>query len=85
MFWLLGAFLMLLFATGGASRIDVQSLVILRPLSVIVCVIALATVQREHLMPRKWLLASSAALFAIARGPASARHMAVLGRPAGLG
>lgn len=65
-FWILGAFLLLLFATGGASRVDAQSLVILRPLSVIVCAIALMTLRREHLAQRKWLLTSIAAVFALA-------------------
>lgn len=41
--------------TGGASRIDVQSLLVLRPLSVIVCAIALLTLKREHFAGRKWL------------------------------
>ena len=65
-FWVLGAFLVLLFATGGASRIDVQSLVILRPVSVIVCALALMTLRRQHLAQRKWLLGSFAAVFALA-------------------
>lgn len=66
LFWVLGAFLLLLFATGGASRTDVQSLVILRPLSIIACAIALMTLRREHLAQRKGLLASIAAVFALA-------------------
>ncbi len=66
LFWILGAFLVLLFATGGASRADVQSLVILRPVSVFVCALALMTLRREHLAQRKWLLGSFAAVFALA-------------------
>jgi O-antigen ligase len=65
-FWVLGLFLTLLFATGGASRIDVQSLVILRPLSVIVCALALITLRREHLAQRKLLLGAFAAVFVLA-------------------
>lgn len=65
-FWVLGAFLVLLFATGGASRTDVQSLVILRPVSVFACALALMTLRREHLAGRKWLLGSFAAVFGLA-------------------
>lgn len=57
---------MLLFATGGASRIDVQSLVILRPVSILVCALALITLRRQHLAQRKWLLGSFAAVFVLA-------------------
>lgn len=65
LFWVLVAFLVLLFVSGGASRTDVQSLVILRPASVIVCAIALITLRREHLMQRKWLLGSFTAVFVL--------------------
>ncbi len=66
LFWVLAVFLMFLFATGGASRADVQSLVILRPVSVIVCALALMTLRSEHLAGRQWLLGSFAALFILA-------------------
>jgi O-antigen ligase len=66
LFWVLGAFLVLLFATGGASRTDVQSLVILRPASVIVCAMALMTLRQEHPAGRKWLLGSFVAVFGLA-------------------
>ncbi len=65
-FWVLAAFLVILFVTGGASRVDVQSLVILRPVSVIVCALALITLRGEHLVERKWLLGSFTALFVLA-------------------
>jgi O-antigen ligase len=65
-FWILACFLILLFFTGGASRIDVQSLIILRPLSIIVCAIACMTLRREHLAGRRWLLGSLAAVFLLA-------------------
>ena len=55
-FWMLAAFLCLVFVTGGASRIDVQSLIILRPLSVIVCAIACMTLRPEHFAGRTWIL-----------------------------
>ena len=54
-FWLLAAFLLVVFFTGGASRTDVQSLVILRPLSVLLCATAMMTLRKEHLAGRKFL------------------------------
>lgn len=66
LFWILGVFLVLLFATGGGSRTDVQSLVILRPVSVIVCALALMTLRREHLAQRRWLLGFFASIFVLA-------------------
>lgn len=64
-FWVLTAFLVLVFLTGGASRIDVQSLPILRPVSVLMCAFALATLRVDHFRGRKWLGAGIAVLFAI--------------------
>jgi hypothetical protein len=61
-FWLLAAFLVVVFMTGGASRIDVQSLPILRPLSVLMCAIALMSLRIKHLEGRRSLFA----VFAIA-------------------
>jgi O-Antigen ligase len=40
-FWLLVAFLVMTFLSGGSSRADVQSLIIMRPAAIIVCGIAL--------------------------------------------
>lgn len=65
-FLTLSAFLVLLFATGGASRVDVQSLVILRPVSIIVCALALMTIRSEHLVERKALFFLITAVFALA-------------------
>ena len=65
LFWVLAAFLTFLFATGGASRVDAQSLVILRPVSVMLCALALMTLRPEHLAERKWLLGSFTALFVL--------------------
>lgn len=56
-FWLLAGFLILVFLTGGGSRVDVTSLVILRPVSVLVCAAALLTLRREHWEGCRWLLA----------------------------
>jgi O-Antigen ligase len=55
-FWILAVFMTILFLTGGASRGDAQSLVVVRPLSAVVCAIALLTLKREHVAGRKWLL-----------------------------
>jgi O-antigen ligase len=64
-FWLLAAFLVLVFLTGGASRVDVQSLLILRPVSALVCAMALISLRREHLEGHKWLLAGMGAILAL--------------------
>lgn len=65
LFWVLAAFLTFLFAAGGASRVDVQSLVILRPVSIIICALALMTIRLKHFPERKLLLGSFSALFAL--------------------
>jgi O-antigen ligase len=65
-FWLLAAFLVLVFLTGGASRVDVQSLLILRPVSAFICVVALISLRREHLEGRKGLLAGIGVMLALA-------------------
>lgn len=56
-YWLLALFIVMLFAMGGASRTDVQSLIILQPLSIVFCGIAMLTLRREHLSGRRWLFA----------------------------
>lgn len=56
-FWLLSAFLVFVFFTGGSSRADVQSLAMLGPMSVLVCGVALITLPLEVLLERKWFLA----------------------------
>lgn len=55
-FWALVAFLGLVFLTGGASRIDVLSLALLRPVAAVLCVAALFTLRREHLRGAGWLV-----------------------------
>lgn len=66
-FWLLVSFLVFVFLTGGGSRHDSQSLVLLRPLAVIVCGIALATLSADHLRTHRtiFLLAAGAFLLAL--------------------
>jgi O-antigen ligase len=65
-YWLLAFFLLILFATGGASRTDVQSLIILRPMSIIVCALACMTLNRGHFAGRAWLLGWAGAIFLLA-------------------
>jgi hypothetical protein len=54
-FWALSAFLVLVFVMGGSSRDDVQSLLILRPISILTCALAIASLQRRHVESQKWL------------------------------
>ena len=61
-FWILSVFLCIVFLTGGASRVDEQSLLLLRPLSVVACAIALLTLKRKHLVGRVWLFAGFASI-----------------------
>ncbi len=63
---MLAFFLLLLFATGGASRTDVQSLAILRPLSGNACALACMTLRREHFTSRAWLFGWVGAIFVLA-------------------
>ncbi len=65
-FWILAIFLLILFVTGGASRIDVQSLIILYPLSVITCALACISLRREHLAGRRLILCWAVVIFALA-------------------
>lgn len=47
---------------GGAARVDVQSLLVLRPLSVVMCAVALLMLKQEHFVGRKWLFGGYAAV-----------------------
>jgi O-antigen ligase len=64
-FWVLSAFLVFVFLTGGASRIDVQSLIILRPVSTIACALALLTLRRDHLKRYKAVMTGFAAVLLV--------------------
>lgn len=55
-FWILVGFLFFVFLTGGGSRPDVQSLVILRPVAVLACGVALAGMTKEQLFSLKPVL-----------------------------
>jgi hypothetical protein len=62
----LAFFLLMLFATGGASRTDVQSLTILRPVSILFCAQACLTLRRAHFAGRTSLLGWTGTIFALA-------------------
>jgi hypothetical protein len=64
-FWALIVFLGLIFFTGGASRSDVQSLIILRPAAVIFCGIGLWSLRWEHVKAHRFLFGMAAAIFAL--------------------
>jgi O-antigen ligase len=64
-YWALVAFLILTFLTGGASRADVQSLIILRPAAVIFCGIGLWSLKWEHVKAYRFLFGMAAAIFAL--------------------
>jgi O-Antigen ligase len=64
-FWLVAAFITIVVFLGGASRSDVQSLTVLRPLSVVVCGLAIFTINRAHIRGRLWSLGGLAAIFVL--------------------
>ncbi len=64
-FWLLAIYLTVVFFTGGGSRPDTQSLIILRPFAVVVCGIALLSLRREHVQQYRTIFALAAATFAL--------------------
>lgn len=67
-FTVLAVFLVVVFLTGGSSRADISSLMILRPVAVMVLAIGLATLSREHIWRNRWLfiLASAVVILVIA-------------------
>jgi hypothetical protein len=64
-YWALIVFLNLTFLTGGASRADVQSLIILRPAALIFCAIGLFTFKWEHVRAYRFLFCMAASIFAL--------------------
>lgn len=64
-FWLLAIYLTVVFFTGGGSRADTQSLIILRPFAVVFCGIALLSLRWEHLQQYRTIFALAAATFAL--------------------
>jgi O-antigen ligase len=64
-FWALVAFLIIAFLTGGASRADVQSLIVLRPVAVIFCGIALWNLRWSHIQQNRFLFGMAVAIFVL--------------------
>jgi O-antigen ligase len=64
-FWALTAFLFLAFLTGGGSRDDIQSLVILRPAAVIFCGVAMLGLRWDQVRAYRFLFAMTAAIFGL--------------------
>jgi len=50
---------------GGGARNDIESLILLRPLAVLICGVALATLNRRHIRDHRFLLGFAAALFLV--------------------
>lgn len=59
------AFLVLVFFTGGGSRADIQSLIVLRPAAVLFCGLALLTLRAEHVRRHRFAALMTAAIFAV--------------------
>jgi O-antigen ligase len=64
-FWALVLFLVLVFFTGGGARGDIQSLIILRPVAVLMCGFALWSLKREHVQANRFLFGMAVAIFAL--------------------
>lgn len=65
LFWVALAFLVLVAFTGGSSRSDVQSLVILRPVAILVCALAFITLRRSHMVAHKGMFIGFGAMIAL--------------------
>jgi O-antigen ligase len=64
-FWALVIFLFLTFFTGGGSRADIKSLIVLRPAAVAFCGIGLWRLKWEHVKAYRFLFGMAAAIFAL--------------------
>ncbi|QJB69760.1 O-antigen ligase family protein [Parasphingorhabdus halotolerans] len=62
-YFALVGFLILTFITGGGSRADIQSLVILRPAAIIMCALALLTLKLEHIKAYRYLFVIATIIF----------------------
>lgn len=63
LFWTLAGFIVFAALTGGGSRPDIFSLIVLRPVAVVVTVFAAWTLTREHLRPFRFACTLTAATF----------------------
>jgi O-antigen ligase len=64
-FWLLVVFLIITFFTGGASRSDVQSLIILRPAAVVFCGLAVWTLRWSYVKKNRFLFGMAVSIFVV--------------------
>lgn len=67
-FWVLAAFVALAFLMGGSARPDTQSLILFRPLAILMAAYAIIAIRSEHLAQIRWpsiLLAALAATMVI--------------------
>jgi O-antigen ligase len=64
-YWALVFFLVLTFLTGGGSRADILSLVVLRPAAVLFCGVAFWSLSWEHVKAYRTLFGMAAAIFAL--------------------
>jgi O-antigen ligase len=64
-FWLIAVFVILVMLLGGGSGPDNQTFILLRPVSIIICCIALWSIKREHVVPYKVLFIFAVAFFAM--------------------
>ena len=67
-YWALVVFLILTFLTGGGSRADIQSLIILRPAAVIFCGVGLWSLKWAHVKANRFFFGMTAAIFALVIG-----------------
>ncbi len=63
LFWVLVSFIAVTFLLGGGSRADIQSLVILRPLAVIVCGVGLWSLSWDHVRTHRFLFAMAGGIY----------------------
>jgi hypothetical protein len=64
-YWVLVAYLCIIFLMGGGQRADMQSLVVIRPLALLVCAYGLWTLTREQVRHYRFLLLMAGACFAL--------------------
>lgn len=65
-FWVLGAFLVMMFGMAGSCRVDNESLMIVRPLSAIVLGFGLSSLTMEQIRAYRWLFVVAVVSVAVA-------------------
>ncbi len=64
-FWLMAVFTILAMLLGGGSGPDNQTFILLRPVSIVICCIALWSLMREHIISYKVLFVFAVVFFAM--------------------